>query len=565
MGSCSQFKSRKETLSIMDSLGSMDLSELYNDLSLISCAPAKPCRNFSKLGMCKPVGTDNVASKGRTLVKIALRGLRPVEDIRQEIEAIIATLDSIRFDFSDIFNEEEESLFQMNYRHYLGTCMRDQDHEVSTKVCMYTPLSLGEEKRFMDSFERESTDSEEIPKTVKESQPVTNQFSKKCAKENHLQLSSRSGSLSPKTFIELAFAEDSEKWDPIGDSLDSESVDSYEFSKALNQQVLDRYCRRSPKCQARRYSRQAQLSDSLDSESVDSGEFLRTVEDIDQPGPSHCLSQQYGKDRGCQKTCGSGTFPPKKPPRLSALEALTEEKQIIDSQDSESSDSREFMKPVDGSHHPQTSPFSYQNQLIETDNQVPSQVGRCPADKHVRFTSKEDKHNIATLDSQSSGSRESLIAFETSPQPSVSPHSSRADEENEQVHVPKLMSVKELRDCLKVQDLPHRDTHDRENDRFNELLKELWKMRKELDTHKNIFVNIVNQNLAIAEVVRVLHLERGDVRWSKKKKKWKSLKGIFRQKRIARILKVTKKRLGHISRFLRDAESDLRTEGGHCK
>lgn len=548
----------------MDSLGAMDLSELYNDLSFMTCAPAKPCRNFSKVGMFKPVGTDSVPSKGRTLVKIALRGLKPVEDIRKEIEAIIASLDSIRFDFSDLFGEEEESLFQMNYRHYLGTCMRDQDHEVSKKGCRFAPLSLGEEKQIIDSFERECTDSEECSRTVKESQLATNQFSKKCAKENNTQLSSRSGSFSPKAFIELAFAEDSEKWDHFGDSLDSESVDSCEFSKALNQQVLDRYCRRSPKCQASRYPRQAQLSDSFDSESVDSGVFLPTVEDIDQPGPSYCLSQQYVKDKGCQKTCQGVTFPPKKPPRLSALEALTEEKQVFDSQDSESSDSREFMKPVEGSHHPQTSHFNYQNHLKESGDQVPSQVGGCPAEKHVRFTSKEDKLNAATLDSQSSGSSESLVAFETSSQPSVSPHSSRADEENEQVHVPKLMSVKELRDCLKVQDLPHWDTHDRENDRFNELLKELWKMRKELDTHKNIFVNIVNQNLAIAEVVRVLHLERGDVRWSKRKKKWKRLKGLFRQKRIARILKVTKKRLGHISRFLRDVESDLRTEG-HCK
>lgn len=541
----------------MDSLGSMDLSELYNDLSFMTCAPAKPCRNFSKLGMFKPVGTDSVATKGRTLVKIALRGLRPVEDIRKEIEAIIATLDSIRFDFSDLFSEEEESLFQMNYRHYLGTCMRDQDHEMSTKGCRFSPLSLGEEKQVIDSFERESTDSEEFSRTVKESQPATKQFSKKCAKENNIEFSSQSGSFSPKTFMEFAFAEDPKKWDHSGDSFDSESVDSCEFSKALNQQVLDRYCRRSPKCQASRYLRQAQLSDSLDSESVDSGDILRTVNDIDQPGPSHCLSQQYVKDKGCQKTCEGGSFPPKKPPRLSALETLTEEKQVIDSQDSESSDSTEFMKSVEESHQPQTCQFSYQNHLMETGNQVPSQVGRCPAEKHVRFMSKEDKHNIATLDSQSSGSRESLIAFETSSRPSISPHSSRVGEENEQAHVPKLMSVKELRDCLKVQDPPQWDTHDRENDRFNELLKELWKMRKELDTHKNIFVNIVNQNLAIAEVVRVLHLERGDVRWSKRKKKWKRLKGLFRRKRIARILKVTKKRLGHISRFLRDVESDL--------
>lgn len=548
-------------MSTMDSLGSMDLCELYNDLSFMTCAPPKPCRNF---GMFKPVGTDSVASKGRTLVKIALRGLRPVEDIRKEIEAIISTLDSIRFDFTDLFSDEEESIFQINYRHYLGTCMRDQEHEVSKKGSRFSTLSLGEEKQVIDSFERESTDSEECSRTMKESQPVTNLFSKKCAKENNMQFSSRSGSLSPKSFMELAFAQESEKWDHIGDSVDSESVDSCEFSKALNQQVLDRYCRRSPKCQARRCPRQAQLSDSLDSESLDSGEFLRTVEDIDQPGPSHCFSQQYVKDKGCQKTCKGGTFPPKKPPRLSVLEALTVEKQV-DSQDSESSDSREFMKPVEGLYHPQTSQFSSQNHLKETGNQVLSQVGMSPTEKHVRFTSKEDEHIIATLDSQSSGSRESLIAFETSSQPSISPHSSRSEEENQQVHVPKLMSVQELRDCLKVQDLPHWDNHERENDRFNELLKELWKMRKELDTHKNIFVNIVNQNLAIAEVVRVLHLERGDVRWSKKKKKWKRFKGLFRQKRIARILKVTKKRLGHISSFLRDVESDLRTDEGHCK
>lgn len=549
----------------MDSLGSMDLSELYNDLSFMTCAPAKPCRNLSKLGMFNSVGSDSVASKGRTLVKISLRGLRPIEDIRKEIEAIIATLDSIRFDFSDLFSEEEESLFQMNYRHYLGTCMRDQDHEMSKKSCRFAPFSLGEEKQVIDSFEKESTDSEECSRTVKESQPETNRFSKKCAKENNKQLSSRSSSVSPKTFMEFSFPEDLEKWDHIGDSYDSESVDSCEFAKALNQQVLDRYCRRSPKCQASRYPRQAQLSDSLDSESVDSGEFLRTVEDIDQPGPSHCLSQQYVKDKGCQKSGEGGAFPPKKPPRLSALEGLAEEKQVMDSPDSESSDSREFMKPVEESHYPQSSQFIYQNHFKETGNQVLSQVGRCPPEKHVRFTSKEDKHNIATLDSQSSGSSESLIAFETSSQPSISPYSSRAGEENEQVHVPKLMSVKELRNSLKVQDLPHWDTHDRENDQFNELLKELWKMRKELDTHKNIFANIVNQNLAIAEVVRVLHLERGDVRWSKRKKKWKGLKGLFRRKRIARILKVTKKRLGHISRFLRDVEPDLRTGGGHCK
>lgn len=548
------------TLSIMDSLGSMDLSELYNDLSFMTCAPAKPCRNFSKLGIFNPVGTDSVASKSRTFVKIALRGLRPVEDIRKEIEAIIATLDSIRFDFSDHFSEDEESLFQMNYRHFLGTCMRDEDHEVPKKGCRFSPLSLGEEKQIIDSFERESTDSEECLRKGKESQPVTNQFSNKCARGNDARLPSRSGSHSPKSFMEFAFAE--QKWDEIGDSLDSESVDSCEFSKALNQQVLDRYCRRSPKCQARRFSKHAQLSDSLDSDSVDSGEFLRTVEDIEQPGPSHCHSQQYVKDTGCHRTCQDGTFPPKKPPRLSTLEALAEEKQVIDSLDSESSDSREFMKPVEASHHPETSQFCYQKHLKETGNQVPSQARRCPAEKHVRFTTKEDKHNIDSLDIQSCGSDESLITFETLP--NVSQHySPRADEEIEQAHLPNVMSVKELRDCLKVQDLPHWDTHDRENDRFNELLKELWKMRKELDAHKNIFVNIVNQNLAIAEVVRVLHLDRGDVRWSKKKKKWKRLKGFFRRKRIARILKVTKKRLGHISRFLGDVESDLRTEGGH--
>lgn len=538
----------------MDSLGSMDLSELYSDLSLMSYAPPKPCRNFSVL---KPVGTDSGACKGRTVVKISLRGLRPVEDTRKDIEAIISTLDSIRFDFSDLFCEDEESLFQINYRHYLGIFMSDQDHDAAKKGSRFSLFSIGEEKQVIDSFERESSDSEESSGAMIESQPVTNQFSKKCAKENHLQLSSQSGSFSPKSFIELSFAQDPEKWDHIGDSVDSESVDSCEFARALNQQVLDRYCRLSPKCQARRCPRQAQLSDSLDSDSVDSGDFLRALED--QPGPSHYIPKQYPKDKGSQKTFEGGTFPPKKPPRLSVLQPQTKEKEVVDCQDSESSDSREFMKPVEELDHPQTSQFSYPHHLKETGNQVHSQVGRSPTEKHVRFTSKEDKHKIATPGSPSRGSTESLIAFETSSRPSVSPQSSGTDEENQQVQVPKLMSVKELRDCLKVQDQPQWDTHDRDNDRFNELLKELWKMRKELDTHKNIFVNIVNQNLAIAEVVRVLHLERGDMRWSRKKKKWKSFKGLFRQKRIARILKVTKKRLGHISRFLRDVESDLKT------
>lgn len=548
----------------MDSLGSMDLSELYNDLSFMTCAPAKPCRNFSKLGTFKPVGSDCVASKGKTFVKIALRGLRPVEDIRKEIEAIIATLDSIRLDFSDLFSEDEESSFQMNCRHFLETCMRDQDYKVPKKGCRFSPLALGEEKQLIDSFERESTDSEDCVRTVKASQPAPNQFSKRCAGGNDTRLLSRSGSYSPKSFMEFAFAEDPQKWDQIGDSLDSESVDSFEFSKTLNQQVIDRYCQRSPKCQARRYPKHPQLSDSLDSESVDSGEFLRPVEDIDQPGPSHCNSQQYAKDKGCQRSCQGGTFPPQKPPRLSTLEGLAKERPLIESQDSESSDSREFMKPVEVSHHPKTNQFCYQKHLKDTGNQVPSQAGRSPAEKHVRFTAEEEGHNMATFDGESCGSGESLSLFDPLSQPGASQrYSPRPDKENEQPQVPKVMSVKELRDCLKVQDLPHLDSHDRENDRFNELLKELWKMRKELDSHKNIFVNIVNQNLAIAEVVRVLHLDRADVRWSKRKKKWKRLKGLFRRKRIARLLKVTKKRLAHISRFLRDVESDLRTEGRH--
>lgn len=532
----------------MDPLGSMDLSELYNDLSFMTCAPAKPCRSFSKFGIFKPMGSDGVASKGRTFVKIALRGLRPVEDIRKEIEAIIATLDSIRFDFSDLFSEDEESLFQMNYRHFLGTCMRDEDPEGPKKGCRFSPLSLGEEKQIIDSFERESTDSEECLRTGKESQPVTNQFSSKCAGGNDTR-----GSFSPKSFMEFAFAE--QKWDEIGDSFDSESVDSYEFSKALHQQVIDRYCRRSPKCQARRFPKHAELSDSLDSESVDSGEFLRTVADIDQPGPSHCHPQQFVKDPGCQRTCQGGTFPPKKPPRLSTLEALAEQKQVIDSLDSESSDSREFMKPAEASHHPETRQFCHQKHSKDTGNQVPGQVRRFSAEKHVRFTKEEDECN--TLDSQSCGSGESLITFETLPSGSQH-YSPRTDEENEGAHVPKVMSVKELKDCLKVQELPHWDTHDRENDRFNELLKEFWKMRKELNAYKNIFLQIVNQNLAMADVVRVLTLHRGDARWSKKKKKWK---GFFRHKRLSVVLKVAKKRLGHLSRFLRDAESDLRAEG----
>lgn len=585
----------------------MDLSELYKDekkLFAIS-VPCKPSRNISKLGMFKSVkktrvdkqtsGNGNDGTDIRTFPENALKDLKPVEDMRKEIEAIIATLDRIRFDFSDLFDEEDES--PKNYKRFFGSRIRDQDHHVPKKPSRYSPkrcvnfLSMKdqeeEEKQISDAFERESIDSTEFSRTVEEPQPVIHRSSKKYARGNDTQLPGQGGRYPPKNLIKFASMEDLGKKEQIRDSLDSESVDSRDFSKPQeesHQQVIKQFCRQnSPKksayqlpVQACRYpskeclkrlsmenlEEKKQIGDVFDSESIDSSEYLRTVEDLHQPGTSQFYSQQHVKEKGSQVPSQGGRIPPKKPARLSSSEELEEEKQVIYSLDSESSDSREFMKTVEESHHPGTSQFYLPQHLKGTGGQVPSQAGRYPPKKHVRFTSVEDEQNIDSFDSQSSDSTEFLNTFEKSYQPDVSQlYSQRPVEGNDnQKYLPKIMSVKELRDCLEVNDQPHLETHDRENDRFNELLKELWKMRKELDSHKKIFLNIVNQNLALAEVIKTLHPDKDEVRWTKRKKRWKS---FFRRKRISHILKVTKKRLSRISRFLRDVETELRVESRH--
>lgn len=581
----------------------MDLSELYKDEKklFMTSVPCKPSRNISKLGMFKSVkktrvdkqtvtsGHGNDGMDSRTFPENALKDLKPVEDMRKEIEAIIATLDRIRFDFSDLFDEEDESP-KMNYKRFLGSRIRDQDHHVPKKPGRYSPkrcvnfLSVKdqeEEKQISDSFERESIDSTEFSRTVEEPQPVIHQSSKKCARGNDTQLPSQGDQYPPGHLIKFASVEDLGKKEQIRDFLDSESVDSSDFSKP-REQVTKPFCRQSsPKkstyqlpVQACRYpskeclkvlEEKKQIGDVFDSESIDSGEYLRTVED--QPGTSQFYSQQHVKEKGSQLPSQGGRIPPKKPARLSSSEDLEEEKQVIYSLDSESSDSREFMKTVEESHLPGTSQFYLPQHLKGTGGKVPSQAGRYPPKKHVRFTSVEDEQNIDSFDSQSSDSTEFLNTFEKSYQPDVSQlYSQRPVEGNDdQKYLPKIMSVKELRDCLKVNDQPYLETHDRENDRFNELLKELWKMRKELDSHKKIFLNIVNQNLALAEVIKTLHPDKGEVRWTKRKKRWKSFKSFFRRKRISHILKVTKKRLSRISRFLRDVETELRVESRHYK
>lgn len=45
----------------------------------------------------------------KTNPQTALIDIKPVEKVRQEIQEIIDSLDEIRFDFSDIFDEEEDS------------------------------------------------------------------------------------------------------------------------------------------------------------------------------------------------------------------------------------------------------------------------------------------------------------------------------------------------------------------------------------------------------------------------------------------------------------------------
>lgn len=590
-----------DALGIADRLARMDLSELYKDEKklFMTSVPCKPSRNISKLGMFKAVkkirvdkqnghGTDGMDS--RTFPQNALKDLKPVEDMRKEIEAIIATLDRIRFDFSDLFDDEDESP-KMSYKRFLGSRIRDQDHHVPKKSSRCSPkrhvnfLSAKdqeEEKQISDAFERESIDSTEFSRTVEEPQPMIHQSSKKGARGNDAQLPSQGDQYPSKKLIKFASVEDLGKKEQIRDSLDSESVDSSDFLKAWeesHQQVTKQFCRQSsPKKSAHQLPVQAcrypseeclkeknQIGDVFDSDSIDSGEYLRTVEDLHQPGTSQFYSQQHVIEKGSQVPSQDGRIPPKKPARLSSsMEELEEQKQVIYSLDSESSDSREFMKTVEESHLPGTSQFYLPHHLKGTGGQVPSQAGRYPPKKHVRFTSVEDEQTIDSFDSQSSDSTEFLNTFEKSYQPDVSQLYSQRPVEgiDNQKCLPKIMSVKELRDCLKVNDQPHLETPDRENDRFNELLKELWKMRKELDSHKKIFLNIVNQNLALAEVIKTLHPE---VRWTKRKKRWKRFKSFFRRKRVSHILKVTKKRLSRISRFLRDVETELRAESGHFK